>query len=145
MSGLSPTETRQSGAYAPSAGSAAAGLILVVEDERHLREPLEYLLRMRNFDVLTAATADEALELLHLHKPDAAIVDLVLKQGSGRDVIVRVPSPAPVIIFSATVSASGQLERLRPRTRLIEKPCSLSWLVNTLDEMLASSREVATH
>lgn len=118
----------------------SAGLILLVEDERHLREPLEHLLRLRHFDVMTADTADGALELMHRHRPDAAIVDLHLKQGSGRDVVVRMPSKAPVIIYSGMAAASGELERLRPRTRLVEKPCSLTWLVDALDDMLARSR-----
>jgi DNA-binding response OmpR family regulator len=120
----------------------ASGLILVVEDERALREPLEHLLRLRHFSVISADTADGALDLLRTRKVDAAIVDLNLKRGSGRDVIVRMPAKTPVIIFSGTVSQSGELERIRPRTRLVEKPCSLTWLIDTLDEMLASARQV---
>jgi DNA-binding response OmpR family regulator len=117
-----------------------SGLILVVEDERSLRDPLEHLLRLRHFDVISADTADDALQKVRTHKPDAAIVDLHLKEGSGRDVIVRMPEKTPVIIFSGTVAESMQLERIRPRTRLVEKPCSLTWLINTLDEMLEGSR-----
>jgi DNA-binding response OmpR family regulator len=115
---------------------AASGLILVVEDERSLREPLVHLLRLRQFDVISADTAEDALHAVRTHKPDAAIVDLHLKQGSGRDVVVRMPAKTPVIIFSGTVEESGELERIRPRTILVEKPCSLTWLINTLDEML---------
>jgi two-component system, response regulator RegA len=114
-----------------------AGLVLVVEDDENLREPLEHLLRQRHFDVVSADTADGALNILGSRRPDAAIVDLQLKQGSGRDVIVRMPSKAPVIIFSGMRALSGELERLRPRTRLVEKPCSLTWLIDTLDEMIA--------
>ncbi len=80
---------------------------------------------------------------VRIHKPDAAIVDLHLKQGSGRDVVVRMPPKTPVIIFSGTVAESGELERIRPRTILVEKPCSLTWLINTLDEMIANSRQSA--
>jgi hypothetical protein len=36
-------------------------------------------------------------------------------------------------------SESAELERLRPRTRLIEKPYSLVLLVETLEEMLSES------
>ncbi len=36
-------------------------LILVVEDEPNLREPLAHLLRLRHFDVITADTVDGAL------------------------------------------------------------------------------------
>ncbi len=122
---------------------AASGLILVVEDERSLREPLVHLLRLRQFDVISADTADDALQAVRTHKPDAAIVDLNLKRGSGRDVVVRMPEKTPVIIFSGTIGESGQLERIRPRTRLVEKPCSLTWLIDTLDDMLAHSRQSA--
>ena len=116
-------------------------MILVVEDEAKLREPLEHLLRLRHYDVVTADNAESALAAMQSRRPDAAIVDLQLKGSSGRDVIIRMPSRAPVIIFSGMRSASGELERLRPRTRLVEKPASLTWLIDALDEMLASSHE----
>jgi two-component system response regulator RegA len=121
---------------------AASGLILVVEDERFLREPLVHLLQLRQYDVISADTAEDALEAVRTHKPDAAIVDLNLKRGSGRDVVVRMPAQTPVIIFSGTIAESGELERIRPLTRLVEKPASLTWLINALDEMLADSRQV---
>ena len=116
--------------------SGETPVILVVEDEDKIREPLAHLLRLRHYDVITADSVETALGLLQTTKPDGAIVDLQLKGGSGRDVIVRMPPRAPVIIFSGLRSASGELERLRPRTRLIEKPASLTWLIDALDEML---------
>ncbi len=117
--------------------SDTAGLVLVVEDDENLREPLEHLLRLRHFDVISSNTVDGALRLLGRRQPDAAIVDLQLGAGSGRDVIVQIPPEAPVIIFSGMRALSGQLERSRPLTRLVEKPCSLTWLLNALDEMMA--------
>ena len=117
--------------------------ILVVEDEQNLREPLEHLLRLRHYNVIAVDTVEAALAAIHTEKLDAAIVDLQVKARSGRDVVVRMPARAPVIIFSGMISASGELERLRPRTRLIEKPASLVWLIDSLDEMLASSRQFA--
>ena len=118
--------------------------ILVVEDESSLREPLEYLLRLREYDVVSADSVDAALTALQTRTPAAAIVDLHLKGGSGRDVIVRMPAQAPVIIFSGMRAASGELERLRPRTRLVEKPASLTWLIDELDHMLDQSRALAS-
>ena len=75
----------------------------------------------------------------------AAVVDLRLKHGSGRDVVISTPSDVPVIIFSGVPSESAELERLRPRTRLIEKPYSLVLLVETLEEMLAESSSQNLH
>jgi DNA-binding response OmpR family regulator len=122
---------------------AKSDLILVVEDEPNLREPLAHLLRLRHFDVITADSVDSALQVLGTHHPDGAIVDLHLRQGSGRDVVVRMPSLAPVIIFSGQCAASGELERLRPCTALVEKPCSLTWLIDKLGGMLDQARNQA--
>jgi DNA-binding response OmpR family regulator len=113
-------------------------LVLVVEDDISVRRPLVKFLEMHGFTVVTAETADEGLEQLRKHRPVAAVVDLRLKRGSGRDVVSAAPVDVPVIIFSGVPSESAELERLRPRTRLIEKPYSLVLLVETLEEMLSS-------
>src|SRR2546428_4401178 len=114
-------------------------LVLVVEDDVSVRRPLVKFLEMHGFSVVTAETADEGLEALRKHQLVAAVVDLRLRRGSGRDVVVSTPSDVPVIIFSGVPSESAELERLRPRTRLIEKPYSLVLLVETLEEMLAEA------
>jgi DNA-binding response OmpR family regulator len=115
----------------------AARLVLVVEDDVSVRRPLVKFLEMHGFAVVTAETADEGLDALKKNHVVAAVVDLRLKAGTGRDVVVATPTDVPVIIFSGVPSESAELERIRPRTRLIEKPYSLVLLVETLEEMLA--------
>lgn len=111
-------------------------LVLVVEDDGAVRGPLEKFLKLHGFEVVGAETADEALDAINARHVDAAVVDLRLPQGSGRDVIVSIPPPAPVIIFSAVPGESDGLEKLRPGTRMISKPFSLVLLVEMLNEML---------
>jgi len=120
-------------------------LVLVVEDDVSVRRPLVKFLEMHGFSVVTAETADEGLEQLRKHRPVAAVVDLRLKRGSGRDVVSAAPVDVPVIIFSGMPSESAELERVRPRTRLIEKPYSLVLLVETLEHMLAESDSQNLH
>ena len=117
-----------------------APLILVVEDDAAVREPLVKFLRMRQYDVATAETADEGLDAIRRQRPAAAIVDLRLKRGSGREVIVSMPPDVPVIIFSGLRAESADLETLRPLTRLVEKPYSLVMLMDTLEAMLNEAR-----
>ena len=117
----------------------AARLVLVVEDDLSVRRPLVKFLEMHGFGVVTAETADEGLDQLRSHRLVAAVVDLRLRRGSGRDVVMAAPGEMPVIIFSGVPSESDELERVRPRTRLIEKPYSLVLLVETLEEMLAET------
>ena len=122
-----------------------ARLVLVVEDDVSVRRPLVKFLEMHGFAVVTAETSDEGLDALRKNKLVAAVVDLRLRRGSGRDVVVSTPADVPVIIFSGVPSESAELERLRPRTRLIEKPYSLVLLVETLEEMLAESSSQNLH
>ena len=115
-------------------------VVLVVEDDHAVRLPLEKFLQLHQFTVVTAETTDEGIEAIRRHRPEAAIIDLRLARGSGRDVVVSMPAGTPVIIFSGVPSESAELERLRPRTRLIPKPYSLLMLVETLREMLAAAK-----
>ena len=113
--------------------------MLVVVVDLWVRRPLVKFLELHGFAVVSAESAVEGLDALRKHRLFAAVVDLRLKRGSGRDVVVSVPSEVPVIIFSGVPSESAELDRVRPRTRLIEKPYSLVLLVETLEEMLAES------
>src|SRR5207244_11352368 len=97
---------------------------------------------MHGFSTVTAETSDEGLDALRKNRLAAAVVDLRLRRGSGRDVVVSTPADVPVIIFSGVPSESAELERLRPRTRLIEKPSSLVLLVETLEELLAEPQNL---
>ena len=105
-----------------------------------MRHPLVRFLEMRQYAVVTAETAEEGVDAIRQHRPQAAIIDLKLKRGSGRDVVVSMPPGVPVIIFSGLRSDSGNLEVTRPRTRLIEKPYSLIMLMDALEAMLDQAR-----
>ena len=115
-------------------------LVLLVEDDHGVRRPLERFLEMHHFKVVTADTAEDAIEAIHQQRPVAAIIDLRLASGSGRDVVVSMPAGTPVIIFSGAPLESTELERLRPCTRFVQKPYSLMMLVESLREMLAATK-----
>ena len=116
-------------------------LVLIVEDDHAVRAPLEKFLKLQGFDVVSAETADGALAELARHTPDAAVIDLRLPQGSGRDVIISLPPPTPIVIFSAVPDESMRLEQMRPTTRLILKPFSLVMLAETLRRMIDSVQQ----
>lgn len=116
-------------------------VVLVVEDDTAVREPLVKFLQMRQYTVVTADTADDGVRAIRRQRPAAAIVDLRLKRGTGREVVASMPPEVPVIIFSGLRSESADLENLRPRTRLIEKPYSLVMLMDALEEMLEAARD----
>lgn len=57
--------------------------ILVVDDEKGLRELTREILIRHDFNVLTAESAEQALELLHKEKIDLLISDLIMPQTNG--------------------------------------------------------------
>ena len=77
--------------------------ILVVDDEPQFLRALATNLRGAGYDVETATTAAEALSAAGLRPPDAVILDLLLPDGSGRDVTreLRAWSKVPIILVSA--------------------------------------------
>jgi len=116
-------------------------LVLVVEDDLSVRRPLIKFLEMHGFAVIAAETAEEGVNAVKKQQPIAAVVDLRLRLGSGCDVVAAAPPEIPVLIFSGVPSESAELERLRPHTRLIEKPYSLVLLVQTLEDMLDRAQQ----
>lgn len=114
-------------------------LILVVDDDPGVRGPLEKFLTMHGFDIVAAESVDAAQDRLRDHQIQGAVIDLRLPQGSGREIVLSIPPPTPVIIFSAVPDESGGLEQMRPNTRLILKPFSLVMLVETLHGMIEAA------
>ena len=98
---------------------ASSRLVLVVEDDTSVRGPLVKFLELHGFTVVTAETGEQGVEIARKQRIVAAVIDLRLRQGSGHDVVAEVPAEIPIIIFSGVPSESGQVERLRPRTRMI--------------------------
>jgi DNA-binding response OmpR family regulator len=111
-------------------------LILVADDDPGVREPLAKFLTMHGFDIVVAESVEAAQDRLRDDQVQGAVIDLRFPQGSGREIILSIPPPTPVIIFSAAPDESGRLETMRPNTRLILKPFSLVMLVETLHGMI---------
>jgi two-component system, OmpR family, KDP operon response regulator KdpE len=81
----------------------AAPRVLVVDDEHQILRALRVILRDAGFEVIEAATAEEALDRAAVRPPQAAIVDLVLPDGDGIEVARRLRewSAMPILVLSA--------------------------------------------
>jgi len=88
--------------------------VLVVDDEPQILRALKIILRDAGFDVLQAATAEEALDQAALHPPAAAIVDLVLPDGDGIDVTrsLREWTQMPILVLSAVGEEDAKVRAL---------------------------------
>jgi two-component system response regulator RegX3 len=77
--------------------------VLVVEDERNLREPLVYLLQKEGYDVIEAEDGNSAIENFQNLGADLILLDLMLPGLSGNEVCraIRAESQVPIIMVTA--------------------------------------------
>jgi DNA-binding response OmpR family regulator len=77
--------------------------VLVVEDEESIAEPLAAALEREGFSAVLAPTAAAALEAFRTRTPDLVLLDVMLPDGDGRDVLrqIRASSRVPVIMLTA--------------------------------------------
>lgn len=77
--------------------------ILLVEDERSLREPLAFLLEREGYVVSTAKDGPGALAAFDRDNPDLILLDLMLPGLSGTEVCrqIRTKSSVPIIMLTA--------------------------------------------
>ena len=78
-------------------------LVLVVEDDKPIRNLITTTLKMNDYRFITAVRGNEAIMLSASHKPDIIILDLGLPDIDGVEVIehIRTWSDVPIIIVSA--------------------------------------------
>ena len=79
------------------------GVILVVEDDRSIRDITRIGLTDAGFSVVTASDGDEALAAFRRHGPDAVVLDVMLPKRDGLEVLrrIRASSTTPVVMLTA--------------------------------------------
>jgi two-component system response regulator ResD len=86
-----------------TAGRTDLGTLLVVEDDPSIAELLQLYLSREGYRVLSAFDAAGGLEFLAGGEPSLVVLDLMLPDGSGLEVLktIRASSDTPVIILTA--------------------------------------------
>ena len=91
-----------------------SGRVLVVDDEPQIRRALSTNLGARGYDVLTAATGEEALRVAAERHPEVVILDLGLPGIDGVEVVrgLRGWSRVPIIVLSVRSDESDKVAAL---------------------------------
>ncbi len=92
------------------------GKILIVDDEKGIREIFSLLLEERGHTVREASSGEEALTIIPLFSPDLLLLDMNLPGISGIDLLERVKREFPktsVIIMTAFGSIRSAVEATR--------------------------------
>jgi two-component system KDP operon response regulator KdpE len=113
--------------------------ILVCDDEPQILRALRVILRDGGFEVVTAATAEEALAVAAVRPPDAAIVDLILPDQDGIEVTrsIREWSEMPILLLSAVGEEAEKIRALNAGADdYVTKPFGPGELVARLNAVL---------
>jgi two-component system response regulator PilR (NtrC family) len=95
---------------------SAKARILVVDDERSMREFLEIFFRREGFDVDTVENVDSALVCLENDDIDVVITDMQMPGRSGLDILHAVPDLSPatiVVVITAFASTDSAIEAMK--------------------------------
>ncbi|WP_139492476.1 response regulator YycF [Brevibacillus dissolubilis] len=77
--------------------------LLVVDDERPIADILKFTLEKEGYQVVCAYDGEEAVQLVHLEKPDLILLDVMLPVRDGMDVcrVIRQSYDMPIIMLTA--------------------------------------------
>lgn len=117
--------------------------VLVVDDERHIRELLEIALGDDGYDVRTAADGQVALRMIREWEPHIIILDWMMPKIDGISLLpkLRSLSEAPIIMLSAKGEIPDKVTGLsRGADDYLGKPFELSELRARLEAALRRPR-----
>lgn len=122
--------------------SATPGVkrILLVEDDPSVGLGLEHLLTMEGYDTTWVRTVAEACETSRRMRPDVAIVDVNLPDGSGIDLVPLLRAEhhdLPIVLSTGHIELGAATEMLR--TLSLMKPYELDDLLVAIGNVTAAT------
>ncbi len=122
--------------------------ILVVDDERKIRDLVRSYLEREGYVVLVADSGERALESMERAHPDLLVLDLMLPDLTGEEIArtIRGHSDVPIIMITAKSAEEDRVAGLRlGADDYLVKPFSPRELVARVEAVLRRSGTVATN
>jgi DNA-binding response OmpR family regulator len=117
--------------------------ILLVDDDRSIRESLSKILRAENYEVVLGENGQEAIEKHGVERIDLLILDLNMPVKNGwatLESLAGINPLLPVVIITAR-SNQRALAESAGADALMEKPLDVPLLLQTICELLTHSME----
>lgn len=118
--------------------------IVVAEDEALIRLDLVEMLTESGYDIVGEATnGQEAIELVELHRPDLAILDVKMPVLDGISAAEKIITIAPVLMLTA-FSQRDLVERARDAGAMayVVKPFAVSDLMPAIEIAVSRHRQL---
>jgi DNA-binding response OmpR family regulator len=121
--------------------------ILVVEDDKSLREGLAMNFQLQGYRVVTAANGDDGMRMAFDERPDLIVLDVMLPGWSGLEILSEIRAKAqdvPVLILSARSKTEHKLEGFDVGADdYVTKPFELPELLARAEALLRRGRRTA--
>ncbi|MGE5087010.1 MAG: response regulator [Bacillota bacterium] len=123
--------------------------VLVVDDEKDLRDLISYFLSREKFEVATAENGCDAIEKLKSWHPQLIISDIRMPQCDGFELIQnisQIPHNAPAVMFISGY-VGGDEEELKKNPHcvgFIAKPVNKTELISLVKKVEASENRNAS-
>lgn len=117
--------------------------ILVVDDDNDTTDLLKVFLEPKNFEVITAGSGEQGLELLRSDFPDIIVIDLLMPEMEGLRVLrtIRQFSSIPVLILSAVNKPNVAAQALDDGADdFLIKPMSSSVFIASIKKLARRAR-----
>ncbi len=88
--------------------------VVIVEDEKIISDFILAVLNSNHYNAITARTVTEAIAMISSHCPDVILLDLVLPDNDGFELIrsVRKWSQVPILVVSARMQQEDKVKAL---------------------------------
>jgi len=114
--------------------------LLVVDDEESIRTALSRALAAQGYDVITAATGEEAIRAVRRHKLAGILLDVRLPDANGADLVPQLlelePNAAVLMLTAVDDAASATLCMQRGALDYLTKPVDLADLTRAIQRAL---------
>ena len=112
--------------------------ILVVDDSSDLIELLSMLLKRKGYNVKTTLSIDGLQETISSFEPDLILLDVLLKEGNGRDLCKQIKEwnkSLPIVLISANPNLLEDHEECEADA-VIEKPFVMQTVIKIVNKLL---------
>lgn len=123
-------------------------IIMVVDDEQHVRDTITRTLRRKGFTVIPASSGEEALCKASLVEIDMAFVDIRMPGMSGLELLATLRAKHPkltVVMLTAINGVQAQTEANNNEAfGYLLKPFNLTDITGIVEKFIASREEDET-
>jgi excisionase family DNA binding protein len=126
----------------PGASEHTGPLVLIVDDDERVREYVRVNLEMEGYTVREAGSAEEGLRVLDEVSPDLVLLDVMMPEVDGWEMLRRVQErhgvgAIPVIMFSGKVDEASAAEATaRGAQGFVGKPFDPQQLIEHAKQLL---------